>query len=112
MRMKRKFRRSFAAELVAAIESALQAGFEPAEFECAAVEVADLLNESEDPTSPEAVVQAVEKSIGAGLSDAQFAEACTAVANEWRGQAQHRGLAPDAHLEMAYEDSISGPEDL
>jgi hypothetical protein len=109
--MSRKYRRSLAVELVTAIETALSTGFEPGEFENAAAEVSYLLNEAEAPVSPAAVVQVTEKAIGLGLSELQFKAACVAVAREWHAQTGPVELPPDAHLEMAYEDRVSGPID-
>ena len=111
MVMSRKYCRSLAAELVTAIETALSTGFEPGEFENAAAEVTCLLNDAEGPVPPAAVVQAVEKAIGLGLSEDEFAAAQAAVAREWHAQTGPVELPPDAHLEMAYEDRVSGPID-
>ena len=111
MAMRRKYLRSLAVELVTALEAALNTGFEPGKFENAAVEVAYALNEAEGPVSAETVVQVVEKAIGLGLSEAQFAVAHAAVAREWHAQTAPVELPPDAHLEMAYEDRVSGAVD-
>ena len=108
----RKHRRSLAVDLVAAMEAALSTGFEPGEFENAASEVTCLLNEAEEPVLAATVVQAVEKVIGLGLSELQFEAACVAVAREWHAQTGPVDLPPDAHLEMAYEDRVSGPFDV
>ena len=102
---------SLPGELVRAVESALQLGLTNEESTAAASSLGELAGEDEAP-DPAQIVTAFEKAIGLGLDELDFAMATGAV-RRWLDQyaleEQHAfDQAPDAHLEMAYEDRASG----
>ena len=68
------------------------------------------------------IVEAVEEALGLGLDAARYAAALAAVmeclptaaelAARWPGVPAPPEMAPDAHLEMAYEDRANGGLDV
>ena len=104
---------SLPVELVRAIEAALRLGLTDKEL----VAAASLLGgtDSED-TAPDAarIVTTVEKATGLALDPPDFKVATAAVRRLLEQFAAEESLAldvaPDAHLEMAFEDCISGAD--
>src|SRR5258708_18157301 len=100
-------------EVVRTIEAALQLGLTDEEFEVASSLIGDLLGEDDTPDAAR-IVTVVEKAIGLGLDEPDFETATAAVQRQLDQYVAEEALAldaaPDAFLEMAYEDRVSGAD--
>ena len=104
---------SLPGELVRAVEAALQLGLTDEESAAAASSLGDLAGDDDAPDpDPAQIVTAFEKAIGLGLDETDFEMATAAVRRRLDQYAveeyQAFDQASDAHLEMAYEDRVSG----
>ncbi|MCC6189026.1 MAG: hypothetical protein IT318_08320 [Anaerolineales bacterium] len=99
---------SLAGELVKSVEAALGLGLADTEFEAAQALVGDIVHEDEMPDLA-AIVACIEKAAGLAL-DAQGYAVALAAARRFLAPylAADLTVAPDTHLEMAYEDQVSG----
>ena len=104
---------SLPVELVRAIEIALRLGLTDEELGTAASLLGGISDEDAAPDAAQ-IVTTVEKAIGLALDEPDFDVATVAVQRLLDQYVAEEGLAldvaPDAHLEMAYEDRISGAE--
>jgi hypothetical protein len=98
---------SLAGEIVRAVEGALGLGLAESEFDAAQELVRELVNEAEPPDLA-AIVASIEKVTGLALDVPAYAVALAAVRRTLAPYVADRAPAPDAHLEMAYEDQVSG----
>jgi hypothetical protein len=98
-------------ELARAIESALGLGLTEEEWLAASCALCNLTAEDET-VGPDQIVIAFEKAIGLGLDQSDFQAATASVRRLLEQYKQEEtqafGSAPDAYLEMAYEDRVSG----
>ncbi len=103
-----KYTLSLAGELVKAVEAALGLGLADTEFEAAQALVGDIVREAEKPDLA-AIVASIEKAAGLALDVPDYAVALAAARRFLAPYlAADLNVAPDAHLEMAYEDQVSG----
>ena len=98
-------------ELARAIESALGLGLADKEWLAASSALCNLTAEGETVGADQIVI-VFEKATGLGLDQSDF-QAATAAVRRLLEQYQQEetqvlGAAPDAYLEMAYEDRVSG----
>jgi len=104
---------SLPVELVRAIEIALRLGLTDEELGTAASLLGGISDEDAAPDAAQ-IVTTVEKAIGLALDEPDFDVATVAVQRLLDQYVIVEGLAldvaPDAHLEMAYEDRISGAD--
>src|SRR5258708_3487370 len=100
-------------ELVRTLEATLRLGLTGEEFEAAARLVANLAGEDDAPDAAQ-IVTTVEKAIGLALDESDFEMATAAIQRKLDQYHAEEFLAPDAapdaYLEMAYEDRISGAD--
>ena len=99
---------SLAGELVKSVEAALGLGLADTEFEAAQALVGDIVREDATPELA-GIVACIEKAAGLALDVPDYAIAL-ATARRFLAPylAANLTVAPDGHLEMAYEDQVSG----
>ena len=98
---------SLAGELVREVEAALGLGLAEPEFSVAEGLVREIVNE--DATSNlGAIVASIEKAAGLALDVPAYAVALAAARRTLAPYLAAYPPAPDAHLEMAFEDRVSG----
>ena len=103
-----KYTLSLAGELTKAVEAALGLGLADTEFDAAQALVGDIVREDEMPDLA-AIVACIEKAAGLALDVPDYATALSAVRRFLAPYlAADLTVAPDAHLEMAYEDQVAG----
>src|SRR5690348_7207483 len=96
-----------ACELVRDVEAALGLGLAEPEFLVAEALVREIVNEDATP-SLGAIVACIEKAAGLTLDVPAYAVALAAARRTLAPYLAEYAVAPDAHLEMAYEDQVSG----
>ncbi len=103
-----KYTLSLAGELIKAVEAALGLGLADSEFEAAQGLVTEIVNEDEAPDLA-AIVTSIEKAAGLALDVSGYAVVLAAARRFLAPYlAADLTVAPDAHLEMAYEDQVTG----
>ena len=98
---------SVAGELVRDVEAALGLGLAEPEFLVAEALVREIVNEDATPNLG-AIVASIEKAAGLALDVPAYAVALLAARRTLAPYLAEYAAAPDAHLEMAYEDQVSG----
>ena len=98
---------SLAGELVRGVETALGLGLAEPEFQVAEGLVSEIVNEDATPDLG-AIVASIEKAAGLALDVPAYAVALAAARRTLAPFLADHASAPDAHLEMAYEDRVSG----
>jgi hypothetical protein len=98
---------SLAGELVREVEAALGLGLAEPEFQIAQSLVSEVVNEDATP-SLGAIVASIEKAAGLALDVPAYAAALAAARRTLAPYLAAYAPAPDAHLEMAFEDRVSG----
>lgn len=98
---------SLPGELVRGVEAALGLGLAEPEFSVAEGLVREIVNEDETPNLG-AIVTSIEKAAGLALDVPAYAVALAAARRTLAPYLTAYTPAPDAHLEMAYEDQVSG----
>jgi hypothetical protein len=104
-----RFARTLAGELVQGVEAALGLGLAEPEFEMAQGLVFELINEAEVPDLG-AIVVSIEKAAGLALDVRDYAQALAAARRTLAPFLMNPQIAPDAHLELAYEERVAGDE--
>jgi hypothetical protein len=98
---------SVAGELVRDVEAALGLGLAEPEFQVAEGLVREIVNEDAMPNLG-AIVASIEKAAGLALDVPAYAVALSAARRSLAPYLGEYAVAPDSHLEMAYEDQVSG----
>jgi hypothetical protein len=98
---------SLPGELVRGVEAALGLGLAEPEFSVAEGLVREIVNEDETPNLG-AIVTSIEKAAGLALDVPAYAIALAAARRTLAPYPAAYTLAPDAHLDMAFEDQVSG----
>ena len=98
---------SLPGELVRGVEAALGLGLAEPEFLVAEGLVREIVNEDATPNLG-AIVASIEKAAGLALDVPAYAVALAAARRTLAPYLAAYAPAPDAHLEMAYEDQVSG----